>query len=145
MPTIPVWAIGQQVAITLTPQTVASGGALTDGTPVTLTGHIREGSLETSTDLEEISPMDALRRNMVPTTVGTRVTLTELLVKNGTNLIAAAAAVGSYFKVVITRGAQAFTFYGVLAGYREQYQRGALTGELTLEMIDPGTANPAYV
>lgn len=145
MAAIPVWAVGQNCAFTITPQTVAANGTLSDnGSAVTLTGHLSEASIESTVDLVELSPMDATRRNMVPTTVGTRVDLTELVKKNGTNLLANQAYTSSYFKVVITRGAQAFTFYGTLASYGENYSRERVPGRFALDMVDPGVSNPAY-
>lgn len=145
MAQIPVWAIGQNCAFTITAQSVAANGGLSDsGSAVTLTGHLSEADLEATTDLVELSPMDALRRNMVPTTVGTRVNFTELVKSNGTNLLAVQAFNGFYKKCVITRGGQSFTFYGVVASYGENYSRERVPGRFALDMVDPAVTNPAY-
>jgi hypothetical protein len=149
MPSIPLWltAVNGPFAVVLTPQTVnASTGALTDGTPSTLTSVIAEAGVEIdhSPELRDIRGATSLRANNVIVGVSTRITLNLLLKSAGTNDVATAIQSSDYYKCVITRGAQAWTFYGVRAGYTESISRDAGTATLTLEMIDPGQANPSY-
>lgn len=145
MPSIPVWLTGRHVTqVTITPQTVGADGTLTAGTTVSLVGTLDEVTLDSAPELEEISPMDTVRQNMVLLKDGVRVTFMQLLKKNGTNLLAAAANTADVFQYVVTRGAQTYTGYGHRGAYNESMRRGRSTSSLTFEPIDIGTSNPTY-
>lgn len=147
MVSIPVWLVGKHVtAVTLTPQSVASDGTITDTTPVaTMVGHVDEVTISMRSENEEISPMNTTRLNHVQLKVGTTITIHEILKSNGTNYLATAATgATAVFKVLVTRGGQGFTFYGLLESYEEGLRRGKSTGSMTLAMLDISAANPAY-
>lgn len=146
MPSVPTWLTGRHVTTcSITPQTVAANGTLTAGTSSSLVGTLDEITLDSTPELEEISPMDTLFQNNVILKNATRITLTQILKSNGTNLLTAAANAADVFAVVITRGGQTWTFYGTRGAYSEGLRRGRSTCSLTLEMIDITTANPTYV
>ena len=146
MPDIPAFLTGRNVtACTITPQT-NTNGTLADTTPVaTMFGHVDEITMSGTKTRENIKAMNTTRRNMVPLDVGTTITVTEILKYSGTNLLATAWAGSSeYHKILLTRGAQSWTFYGLYVDYEEQLRPGKSTGTAVFEMVDPATANPAY-
>lgn len=146
MATIPGWLTGKGVtAVTITPQTVNNQtGGLTDTTAVPLVGHLDGVAIRTRVTNEEISPMDAVRENYVPIQTGSSFELTEVLKAIGINLLAPAANASLYQKVVLTRGAQTYLFYGIVESYTETIVRGKSVAVLTVQMIDPGSFNPTY-
>ena len=146
MTAIPVWLTSGNgpFACTLTPQSVASDGTLSDGTLVTLTGSLDDVQFNSSPQLEDISPMSTSRANMVRIKESNSMTLVEILKSNGVNLLPAAATSADVFKVVLTRGPQAYTFFGRRGAFTDHPVNGKSTASLTLEMIDPGTSNPTY-
>jgi hypothetical protein len=145
MTAIPVWLKGSNVtACAIVPQTVASDGTLSAGASSNLVGSIDSISVQSTAELEEISPMTTTRRNMVPIKTGTTITLVEILKSNGTNLLAAVAYAATYVQVSLTRGGQAFSFYGVVADYNEDLQRGKSVGTMVIDMVDISSTNPTY-
>lgn len=147
MAQVPVWCLGRHVTVcSITPQSVASDGTLSDGSASSLVGSIDSVSLTSQPETEEVSAMTTTRANNVIIKNATSVTLVEILKSSGTNILAAAVtgANGDYFKVILTRGAQTWTFYGLRGAYSEDLQRGKSTASLTLEMVDPNAANPTY-
>lgn len=145
MTAIPVWLLGQHVsACAITPQSVAANGTLSAGAASSLVGSLDGIELDSTPELEEISPITTSRLNNVVVKSGTRITLTEILKSNGTNILPAAAVAADYFYVAITRGGQSWAFYGARGTYTESIQRGKSVASLTLEMVDIGSANPTY-
>lgn len=145
MPSVPTWLTGKHVSsCSITPQSVASDGTLSDGTLASLTGTLDEITLESSPELEEISPMDTTRNNNVLIKDSFRVTLVQILKSGSANILAAAVTGSSVFKIIITRGIHTWTFYGQRSAYTESIRRGRSTASATFEMVDPGQANPAY-
>lgn len=154
MATIPQFLIGKHItAVVVTPQTVSgTTGALSDTTPIqTFSTVFSEISIRSENDLEDISASDQRRKNMVPTASSTRITITELLQGSRAdgNPVNGGAASGygssDYHKFTLTRSGKTYTFYAVMASYEERTNgKGKITGELVLDMIDPGVANPAY-
>lgn len=144
---LPKWLTGPGglYAIVVTPQT-NTNGTLADTTPVaTLTGNLKRIGINGSKTVENIMAMDAGRRNNVVLDVGTEITLVEILKYNGTNLLATAYWGSSdYHKVAITRGGQAYTFYGVYQSYDETLEHGESVGVGVFVMVDNGAANPGY-
>jgi hypothetical protein len=146
MPDIPNWLVGRHVtACTLTPQT-NTAGTLADTTPVaTMFGHVDEIDIDGTKTTENIKPMNTIRRNMVTIDVGTQMTVTEILKSSGTNLLPQAwNGSPEYFKLLVTRGAQGHTFYALMTSCREQLRHGKSVAVATFEMVDTGSANPAY-
>ena len=147
MATIPLWAIGKHVtSVLLTPQTVnTTTGALSDTTPTReFFGHLQEIELTTGFTFENISAMDRPYENNVPVEQATGIRITELEKSAGTNLAAAAAFGATYWKYVLTRGAQSFTSYGVIGEYKTMGTKPKVTASLELRNIDVGTAFPTY-
>jgi hypothetical protein len=145
MTAIPTWLRGNHTSVcSITPQSVASDGTLSDGATSSLVGSIDGISINTTAELEEISPMTTTRHNNVIIKSGTSLSLTEILKSNGTNILAAASSVADVFRVNITRGPQSWAFYGVRSTYTEDLQKGKSVGVLTLEMVDINSANPTY-
>ncbi len=146
MSAIPVWltAGNGPFSCVLTPQTVATDGTLSDGTTVALTGVLDDIQFNANPQLEDIRPMSSVRSNMVRIAENNSMTLVEVLKSSGTNILAAQAAASDVFKVVLTRGAQAYTFYGRRGTFSDHPVNGKSTASLTLEMVDPGAANPSY-
>ena len=143
---LPVWLTGVNgsYAVTITPQT-NTNGTLADTTPVqTLTGSIDSINPESVRTNEEISAMNSGRLNHVALQSGTTFALTEILKYTGTNMLAQFGYAFDYGKVAVTRGAQTFTFYGLVENYSESLQRGKSTGTLRMVMVDNGAANPSY-
>lgn len=144
---IPLWFTTSQgpFAIVLTPLSVnLSTGALTPGTPVTLTADVDQIRLRSTPRKREISGLAATRENDVITKERTEVTLAEILKFAGTNKLAAQVMAGKYFQLDITRGAQAWSFQGIRGDYDEDLVDDKSLANLTLTMIDPGTTNPTY-
>jgi hypothetical protein len=147
MTAIPVWLTtgNGPFTVVLTPQTVSTtDGTLSDGTTVALTGVLDDIQFASNPQLEDISPMSTTRSNMVRIKENNSVTMTEIMKSAGTNILAAQAAASDVFKVVITRGAQAYTFYGRRGAFTDHPVNGKSAAQLTLEMVDTGAANPGY-
>ena len=144
---IPLWFVASQgpYTVSITPQTVnTSTGALSDGTVATLTTEVEDVNIEGVNDLREISPSTTVRMNHVIVKKGTRVSISEIIKKVGTNKLAAQFYAADYFKVIVVRGAQTFTLYGIAAGYQETIQNDKTLGVFSMEMIDTGETNPVY-
>lgn len=142
---IPVWILGRHLTTaSLTQQLIASDGTFTPGSSWSLLGQLDEIDVETTNELENITPMDVRQNNYVPVSTESTFTLTEILKSNGVNILANAAVAGDYWYVVLTRGGQSWGFYGVVESYNEGLRRRKTTGRLVLKMLNPGIANPAY-
>jgi hypothetical protein len=147
MPQIPVWLTASTgpFSVVITPQTVASDGTLTDTTPVaTMTASLDDVSFDYTAETEDIRALTAIRKNPVIVGRGTNMVVGEILKKSGSNLLAAAAVAGDYFKIAFTRGAQAWTGYFLLTAYSEKPTRGKSPATGTFESVDSGATNPAY-
>jgi len=143
---LPVWLVGRHVTACAIHcgVTVAANGNITDGGATTIYGHLAEVQIESANELENISEMAQRRKNHVIIESGTTFTLTELLKSNGTNILASAAFASDVVKITLTRGAQDFTFYGMIESYTETMPKGSGRGVMRVAMIDNGAANPAY-
>lgn len=141
MAAIPPWAIGRHItSVLFTPQSVnTTDGTLTDTTPTRqFFGVLQDVDLEMSVEVENISAMDRPYKNMVPIEQISTIKLTELEKYGGTCLAAVMATTSSYWKYVLTRGAQSFTGYGVLTNYHMSATKPKVTAQLELQPIDPG-------
>lgn len=84
MPSIPVWLVAKNItAVTVTPQTVAANGSLSDGTPIALAAKLRDIDDELETQTEEINPITSGRLNNVPIADGYRCAIEFLGVNDG--------------------------------------------------------------
>ena len=145
MPDIPNWLIGKHVtAFTITPQTVGTAGALSDGTSQSLVGQLDEIQYSYNAQAEEINALDSTRENNVIITKGNGLRLTEILKKIGTNVLASASNISDVQKVIFTRGAQSTTLYGLVTGYNETIRRGKSVADVILSPIDAGTGTYVY-
>lgn len=146
MAAIPVWltAGNGPFSVALTPQTIASDGTLSDGSSATLTGVLDDIEFSNNPVLENIRPMSSRRANHVSIEENPTLTLVEIMKATGTNILAAQNFASDVFKVVFTRGAQAYTYYGRRGAYNERVVNGKSTARLTLEAVDIAAANPGY-
>jgi len=144
---IPQWVIGKKVtAFSLTPQTVGTGGALTDGTAASLVGLWDEVDVELETETEEISAADALRHNTVILKDLWRIRMVEILsTTTGNNKLAGAwtGATNEIFKMILTRGPNTWTLYVARTGYTENVRKGRTVGIFTGAIVDAGAAGYA--
>lgn len=147
MPTMPLWLVNSvgPFTVVITPQTV-SAGVLSDTTPVaTMTASLDDVSIDYTASTENISAMTSGKRNPVVTERGFSMSVGEIIKTSGSNLLAAAASAGDYFKIVFTRGAQAWTGYFLLTAYSEKPSgKGKTVGTATFETMDDGATNVAY-
>lgn len=146
MTAIPVWltAGGGPFTVTITPQTVASDGTLSDGTLAALTGSVETLRFTNSPNQEELSPMSSRRGNMVNTKEMPSMVLEELLKSSGTNILAATNYAFDVVKVNWTRGAQAYVFFGRRGEFDDGVTSGRSTCRLVIGPVDIGSANPTY-
>lgn len=159
MVAIPIWLIGKHVsAITITPQDIASDGTLSNNSvgAKSLVGMLDQIEMNQENDLENIQALDIRRNNNVIVGTGTSFTLTQILRQNDvagtpTNILAAVSngmtglSGGADIHLInITRGGRSFAFYGIARSYNETINRGKSTCRLVVDMVDPGSANPAY-
>ena len=144
MAALPAWLIGKNTATTITPCTIGTAGAITLGTAASLAGQLDEVNIQYEADVEEINAMDSVLQNKVIVTKGTTLVLTEILKYAGTNILAGKTAIGDYFYIQCTRGAQVWSDYCVCTGYEERMPRGKSVATAKFSPVDPGTANPTY-
>jgi hypothetical protein len=159
MTLIPVWLRGRDVAsVVLTGQDIAVDGTITDGSSPaaqTVTGSLVSFEVDLSPEQDEVSPITTTRLNHVIMAENNTVRLTILL--NGSGVINPLATLGGTYDVIkcaITRkrsGATTtptsglWTFYGVRGQILETVDsRGRNVTQITLTMVDPAIANPAY-
>lgn len=119
MPSIPVWLRAAHItAVTVTPQTVAANGALSDGTPIALAAKLRDLDDELEDQTEEINPITSGRLNNVPIAQGYRCAIEFLGVNDATDPdpILTAWLANSIFKLAYAVGtgdsARVKTIYG---------------------------------
>lgn len=142
MPSMPLWAIGKHItAFTLTPILWdASTGSMTELTASSyvMYGHLQEVSLELSTTLENISPMNRPYANSVPVEWDSTIRCVELEKSSGTNGAADMMMRYSHFKLTLTRGAQTFSVYCTSGSYKMDGTKSRVTGTFELKMFDIG-------
>jgi hypothetical protein len=153
MAKIPRWLIGPGITtVTATPLTIANDGTISTTTPVvTFSLRWKNIKLESTAKLEEISASDVARDNNVPVSVSTKVTVDEIMQTGApdSNPINAAFTMafgaGSYWLFNFTRAGKTCTYYGTLSTYTEEASgKGAVMSNVVLDMVDPGSANPAF-
>lgn len=148
MATVPVWLRGRDIGggtFSITPLTVASNGALSAATSASsMLGNWEDVSIDSNPEEEEISSADATRQHNELLKDATDITISEILKRNGTNILAGLFASYNVFLVTLVRGGQTWAFYGLRGTYSEQISKGKSLGRATFRMIDPGAANPTY-
>lgn len=171
-PGLPLWFLGKNVTIQITPQDVSSSGAFSNDAIGTLTfnGRIEQDEHDLHLKTENISPTNAFQSNPVPVEVGFSYTVTEImqafpLVSSGNvgfgrgNVLEAAVAVSYYHRIVVTLSddtaptpnvIRAYTMYVLLTDVKRHSPKGknTMTGTFqTILVADTGTglfqANPA--
>lgn len=145
MAKITVFARGRDVTnLTIVPQNVAADGTLSPQSTSVLTGLLDNVTIDTNPEQVEISALDAVRQQMYILKEANSVTLTEILQAGGSspNVLRAFANNYDVGQFTATQGGKTWAFYGRRGQYTEQWDKGRLTGRLTLTMLDSGGANP---
>lgn len=147
MPVIPVWFVtgNGPFSVVATPQT-NTAGTLADTTPVqTITGSIDDVRVEMVIEHRDIRGSNRLQMNNVLVGEGVRLVLVEIIKYTGTNMLPVMAFSVAYWKIVVTRGAQAYTFYGIRGNLTEGIPNNEkATIEMAFEPIDPAAGNASY-
>jgi hypothetical protein len=161
--TIPTWLFGYHVTtITAQALSVDSAGLLSNsGSAETLVGVVDELSYNGRAVTERINPLTAKVENEVVVEMNEFITVAEILgpddssgsvgaysvlpkiwALGGTD----AAGAVQYILFTVTRGGNAYAFYGVVQEYVESIRHGKCVGRLTIQKVDvgPATQNPAY-
>jgi len=135
------------ISVILTPQTIGTAGALSDGTPLTLSTVIDGLGESLSASTENISALNATRaHNMVVEDDG-EFNLRILKVNNSADPNPLKTAVLSYdvFKLVWTEGtggsAKTVTAYGTRTNMSAGFEgKGKQIASLSIQHVDNGTA-----
>lgn len=171
-PGLPLWFLGKNVTIQITPQDVSAAGAFSNDAigALTFNGRIEQDEHDLHLKTENIAPTNAFQSNPVPVEVGFTYTVTEImqafpLVTSGNsgfgrgNVLEAAVAVSYYHKVVVTlndnttpnpNAIRTYTMYVLLTNVKRHSPKGKNTMVGTFQTVlvtDTGTgafvANPA--
>lgn len=145
MTAIPAWLIGvNATTVNIIGQTIAANGTLTPGATTSLVGQLDEIEIDITNETENITPMDVRQNNYVIVGEDATITLTEILKRSGTNILAALSSSYDVAQFNLTRGAQSWSFYGTIGGYNEGLRRGKSVGRMPLKIVNIAGANPAY-
>jgi hypothetical protein len=144
---VPQYLLGRHLtAITLTPQTVAANGTLSDGTGIVLTAVIDSLALSLQANTEEISALNSGRQNNVTLDDGASLQLSIIRVNNGNDPAPLRTAVlaSDVFKVAYTEGsgasARVVTGYYRRSNYDDGFQgKGKQIATLALIPVDAGS------
>lgn len=139
-------------AVTMTPQTVGSGGALTAGTPFSILALFKTIKRTSTNETENVSGTYTRNKNMVIIETGTDYEITGLILNNdqnggGVNQVNDTILAYDYIQIVQNRAGRVVSYYGVVKSYEENIAgKGAVEFTLVLEFADIGsaTANPAW-
>lgn len=144
MAQIPAWLV-REFSATITPLAAASDGTLTPGSTASLVGQLDSMEVTGNKETENISPMDSYPKNYVPVEIETTFVVTEILKRNGINILAAAYyGPDDYAEFVCARGGQTYDFIGLMNNYTEPLKKGKNTGQLTIQMVAIASGNPTY-
>lgn len=149
------WLVGRNLTFRITPVTIDVDGTISapDGNQKSLVGRVDRAALRVRLVNEEISPLDAVQENHVWLRTSNSLELTEILDNDSTNGNILASLFTDptvkHAKVVILRGGKTLTYYGLIEGYEEGYERGKNVGTMSFALIattDAGSAvlNPSY-
>lgn len=147
MATNPLYLLGRHAtSVILTPQVVGTAGALSNGTPVTLTTTLDGLSESLNAAKENISPVNSARANNVITEDDASYTLRIIKVNDTTdpNKLKAAVLAADIFKLAWTEGtgasAKTYTAYGSRGSLDTGIEgKGKQIASLTFDQIDVGT------
>ncbi len=142
------YALGKDITVVTIAPITYSGGTGTVGTPKSIQAYLGEGGgISGSVDTENVSPVTIVDRNPVPLEVGTRITLTEVLRRSGTDRdVLRALYYGNTLRcqVIYTRGGTSFSLNGLMVSYDESTRKGAIGSTVVFESFHtPGSVNPA--
>lgn len=149
------WLVGRNLTFRITPVTIDVDGTISapDGNQKSLVGRVDRAALRVRLVNEEISSLDAVQENHVWLRTSNSLELTEILDNDSTNGNILASLFTDptvkHAKVVILRGGKTLTYYGLIEGYEEGYERGKNVGTMSFALIattDAGSAvlNPSY-
>ena len=138
--------IGRHVtSFVLTPLTIAANGAVTNGTPVALTGSLDGLSHSIRPTHEEISPVNSVIQNNVLIDEGSNVSLSIIKVNDGTSpdKLRDAVLAASHFRLVWIEGTGASARTQTMRGIRGNYEsgvqgKGKIIASLELLSVDFG-------
>lgn len=134
--------------MTITPQSVAADGTLTDGTAGSLLATFKTFSFTQDNNTEEVSASSSKRQNMIIVDGGTSINFTGLLFSNDSvgspvNVARAQVQNADYIKAIWNSGGIVFRCFGIVDKYEEEVSgKGAVTYSLSLSPVDIGSANP---
>lgn len=148
---IPIPQRGRNLyTVVLTPQTVGTAGALSDGTPITLSAKIDGLSEDHQAALENISALNSTRAHNLVIEDDMTITFRILKVNDNTdpNPLITAALTSDVFKAVWTQGdngsAKTVTAYGSRENVSDAFEgKGKQIASLSLRQVDNGTATYA--
>ena len=162
------WLVGRNLTFRIGVCEIDADGTITDpGDLTSMVGRLDRAALRMRLVNEEISALDAVQENHVWLRTSNSLELTEILDNfstadgtTGGNVLAymtnkmvgdavTAASNNRLIKVTILRGGKTFTYYGIIEGYEEGYERGKNVGTMTLNVVatlNNGSAvmNPDY-
>lgn len=146
MPSIPIFVLAKHItAVALTPQVVASNGALSNGSPIAVQALLRDLDVEFESQTDEINPITSGRLNNVLIADGYRAAIEVLGANIGADPdpIMASILSADIYKLAYTHGsggsARTTTIYGVRARKITKTQgRGALAFRFELLCVDVG-------
>lgn len=156
MPLIPPWLVTTKGPLTavITPLSIAA-----DGTTTELTGNVKDVtatlqgiSYELNRRTAEIRPLTSALEHHVPVSSGMTMSISEFIRSNSgsnklTDLVftAISSVYTDYVKIVITRGPNTITYYGLIQGFSEQISEDGCVSTVSFQPVDPGTRNPVVV
>lgn len=142
------WLLGEHLtAVTITPLTIASNGAITPGSAVVLTDHVMVVSPTQSVESEDIRPVNSTFINQVPHSQGDSVRLSVLQKSASANLLNSAirACTSKRFIIAWTQGAESFSGYYTFQSQTGGVQnRGGNTIDADFAPSYPGSAPMTY-
>lgn len=140
------FVLGRNVsAMTITSQTPnATTGVLTAGTAQSIVGQYKTFKLPQSNSLEDVSASSARARNMMITDTGTKCEIGGITLI-GTNVVEIMIQTIDYVSVVLTRGTNVITVFGIVESFTSEITgKGQVTWTLSLGEIDISSQNPTF-
>ena len=145
---VPIYLRGRNLtSVILTPQTIGTAGALSDGTPVTITTTVDGLQFQLNAQNENISAVNSAKANYVNTEDEFTATLRVIKVNDTTDpdKLQAAIITHDLFKLAWTEGtggsAKTVTVYGTRGPLDTGIEgKGKQTSTLTFQSVDAGTA-----
>lgn len=138
--------IGRNVSFTIAPITI-SGGTITVGTPVAMTGKADRASQRSIRENERIEALDSTIANHVPILDDWVLQLSGIKRVSGgagSNPVEETFFGYSYAQIVIVTPQKTWTYKGLLSEQSWEVVRGKNVDDVTLIPIDIGGTNPTY-